>query len=433
MKTVLIIDESSLFREYLKTKLAEHEMEVEAITASNNLEGLSKMRIVYPDLIILDYPLSNHTYIDVLKEKKLNPNTVKVPVILTAQKIDQQKILDLIPFGVRKVFTKPVKIDVFFKTLSDLLGVRYKIDESPGIVDVHVNDEIIFIELAQGLNEDKLDLLSFKIKELIDLYEIKYPRIIIMCSDLNLKGVEIHKLEKLLNILLKVSKAKHRAIRILTADEVIKKFIADQKEYAEFKLVSTLPEALDGLITDKTTPASEETGAEQKNNEAEELLEDLGDSFLAADEPGIVDSMQFRFEADFRTQNEAALKKAIRNMRIGAVDDDEIARELIKSAFLSTGCKIKTYSSGQEFLDDPENNQFDLVFLDIIMPQMDGFEVLNSLRGRNYQIPVVVLSALNKREMVVKAFQMGVKSYLVKPLNPADIFKKTIEILKPNF
>jgi DNA-binding NarL/FixJ family response regulator len=49
MKTVLIIDESPLFREYLKTKLAENELEVETVTACNNLEGLSKMRIVYPD------------------------------------------------------------------------------------------------------------------------------------------------------------------------------------------------------------------------------------------------------------------------------------------------------------------------------------------------------------------------------------------------
>jgi DNA-binding response OmpR family regulator len=428
MKTVLIIDESPLFREYLKTKLADHEMEVETVTAGNNLEALSKMRIVYPDLIILDYPLSNRTYMEVLKEKKLNPNTVKVPVILMAQKIDQKKILDLIPFGVKKVFTKPIKIDGFFKTLSNLLGVQYKIDESPGIVDVHVNDEIIFIELAKGLNEDKLDLLSFKIKELIDLYEIKFPRIIVMCSDINLKGAEIHKLEKLLNILLKISKAKHRAIRILTNDGVIKKFIADQKEYAEFMVASSLPEALDGLVMDRLPPNSE-----KNSGEAVELLEELGDRILGADEPRSTESMQFRFEADFRTQNIETLKEAIRNLRIGAVDDDYIAQVLIKNAFKSTGCRVTTYSNGMDFLQDPENNQFDLVFLDIMMPQLDGFEVLNELRGRNYQIPVIVLSALSKREMVIKAFQMGVKSYLIKPLNPGAIFKKTIEILKPNF
>jgi DNA-binding response OmpR family regulator len=365
---------------------------------------------------------------DVLKEKKINPNTVKVPVILTAQKIDQQKILDLVPFGVRRVFTKPIKIDVFFKTLSELLGVHYTIDGSPGIVDVHVNDEIIFIELAQGLNEDKLDLLSFKIKELIDLYEIKFPRIIVMCSDLKLKGVEIHKLEQLLNILLRVSKTKHRAIRILTNDGVIKKFIADQKEYAEFKVASTLTEVLDGLVIDRPHPASEKNGDEDG-----ELLEELGGGILEAEEFRGSESMQFRFETDFRTQNTEILKEAIRNLRIGAVDDDEIARELIRSAFKSAGSKVKTYSSGSDFLKDPENNQFDLVFLDIMMPQMDGFEVLNELRNQNYQTPVVVLSALSKREMVVKAFQMGVKSYLIKPLNPEDVFKKTVEILKPNF
>jgi DNA-binding response OmpR family regulator len=47
--------------------------------------------------------------------------------------------------------------------------------------------------------------------------------------------------------------------------------------------------------------------------------------------------------------------------------------------------------------------------------------------------PVIVLSAVTQRESVIRAFQMGVKSYLIKPLKPDDIFKKSLEILKANF
>jgi DNA-binding response OmpR family regulator len=68
-----------------------------------------------------------------------------------------------------------------------------------------------------------------------------------------------------------------------------------------------------------------------------------------------------------------------------------------------------------------------------MMPKVDGFTVLKELRSRDIVQPVIVLSAVTQRDTVVKAFQSGIKSYLVKPLKPADILKKALEILRPNF
>jgi DNA-binding response OmpR family regulator len=59
--------------------------------------------------------------------------------------------------------------------------------------------------------------------------------------------------------------------------------------------------------------------------------------------------------------------------------------------------------------------------------------VLKVLQSRDIRYPVIVLSAVTQRETVIKAYQMGIKSYLVKPLKPEDIFKKSMEILKANF
>jgi DNA-binding response OmpR family regulator len=67
------------------------------------------------------------------------------------------------------------------------------------------------------------------------------------------------------------------------------------------------------------------------------------------------------------------------------------------------------------------------------MPNVDGFEVLKALQAREISYPVIVLSAINQRETMIKAVQMGVKSYLVKPLRPEDILIKAIETLKPNY
>lgn len=431
------------------------------------------MRLESPDLILLDYPMGD-SYMQVLMGKKLNPNTVKVPVILMAQKIDQEKIIELLPYGVKKVFTKPLKVDALFKTVSELLGVNYVIDTSAGIMDVHVNGDILFIELARGLNHDKLDMLYYRITELLALYEMSIPRIIIMLSDLNLnlKGgaagsADVGKLEKLLRLLLKASKAKRRILQILTTDESIRQFVTERREYAEYRMVSTLQEAMALLCAGEkpaeeakakapetkagapeakapaeegeASPETEDAGAEDVDADAE-VLEDIEDhveskgTILNADDPKSEEVMLLRFDRDFRKHlTTEALREHIRNLRIGTVDDDGIIQELIRNIFETMGASVKTYSNGAEFLKDPEKTRFDLVFLDLIMPDIDGFAVLQQLHASNYEPPVIILSALNKQEMVIKAFQMGVKSYLFKPLNPEDVFKKTLEILKPNF
>jgi DNA-binding response OmpR family regulator len=452
-KNVLVIDESPLLREYLKTKLLDTQGEVVVDTVGSSNEAAAKMRLESPELILLGYPLSD-TYMQVLQEKKLNPNTVKTPVILMAQKIDQEKIIELIPFGVKKVFTKPFKADALFKTISELLGVKYAIDSSPGITDVHVNDDILFIELAQGLNDDKLDILYYKVRELLALYEMNTPRIIIMLSDLNLLGDNTaliagspgaEKLEKLLRLLLKAAKAKHRILQILTKDEHIRKFVAERREYAEFRMISTLQEAMDLLYSGEKPvgekPSAADTTAEAPAEESDaEVLEEIADqmesrgTILNADDPKAEEAMLLRFDKDYRKHlSNESLRELIRNLRIGAVDDDTIILDLIRNIFEAVGASVKTYSNGAEFLREPEKALFDLVFLDLIMPDVDGFTVLQQLQNNNYQTPVIVLSSMNKQELVIKAFQMGVKSYLFKPVNPEDVFKKTLEILKPNF
>ena len=155
---------------------------------------------------------------------------------------------------------------------------------------------------------------------------------------------------------------------------------------------------------------------------------------MNADDPKTREVLLLRFDKDDRKHlTVEALRELIRNLRIGAVDDDGIILELIRNIFETAGASVKTYSSGTEFLKEPEKARFDLVFLDLIMPDIDGFAVLKQLQADNYEPPVIILSALNKQEMVIKAFQLGVKSYLFKPLNPEDVFKKTLEILKSNF
>jgi len=80
-----------------------------------------------------------------------------------------------------------------------------------------------------------------------------------------------------------------------------------------------------------------------------------------------------------------------------------------------------------------DSTEYDLAFLDLNMPKVDGFAVLKALQDREISYPIIILSTVNQRETMIKAIQMGVRSYLVKPLRAEDVFTKAIEILKANF
>ena len=420
MKQILIIDESPLVREYLQLKLDVRNIEV--TTAISTLDGISKLRTQIPDLIIIDYYLKKAGCFEVLKRKKESPNTVNTPVIIMAQHIDQSRIIKLLPYNVKKVFTKPIKIDALCATITEILGVPFDIDESPGIVEVHVNEDIIFVEIAQGLNRDKLDLLYFKIRELIVLYRIRLPKIIVMLSDITLGFADGLNVQKLLEVILESSGVARQNLRFLTKNAFLRKFIEGQKGYSGIEVVSNLQHAMDGLIKEFADPA------EYEGKEAEIIEKKV----LSADTRAPGETIQLRFKAETRS-NRKDIQDLIGNLKIAAVDDDFVTQELIKLTFKSAGSSVKTYSDGDEFLTDVKAEHFDLIFLDLLMPKVDGFSVLRALKTDRIYHPVIVLSAVSQRNTVIQAFKMGIKSYLIKPLKADDIFTTAMEILRSSF
>lgn len=421
MKHVVIIDESPLFREYLRMKLSDAGLEV--IVAINGLDGIAKIRNNPPDLVIIDYHLSRQSCIEVLREKKKNPNTASIPVIVTAQKIDQKKIIELVPYNVKKVFTKPIKIDALFATLSEFLQVQFDLDDTPSIIETHVNDNILFIEIAKGLNREKLDLLRFKILELIDLYDIKVPKVIVMLSDIKLSFADAANLQKLFDTVLQTSRAKPRHIRVLTHDDFARKFITGKKEYEGIEVTANLQYALDGLLAEMD--GSTEFG--------EKKAEIISEKILQAEEHAVSESLMLKFgnEDSRKSFNLETMKERMQDMQIAAVDDDFVIQELVKTTFEQIGARVEAYPDGKSFLDAVGTKGYDLVFLDLIMPNIDGFKVLQELKARDIQLPIIVLSAVTQRESVIRAFQAGVKSYLIKPLKPMEILKKTMEVVRP--
>jgi len=424
-KTILIIDESDLFRDYLKTRLSRFPVNVES--AVNGLDGVVKMRNLLPDIVILDYNLTRKSVREVLEEKKNNANTASIPVILTSQKIDKNRLLELVPYNIKKVFMKPIKLDSLYSTLTELLGIPFQIETTPCIIEAHVNDNIIFIEIAKGLNREKIDLLRFKIQELAELYSIRNPRLLVMMSDMELSFVDGPNIELLLGALMERANAKAHHIKILTNIPFVNTFVSGHSEFSEIEVVSNLQYAMDGLLTDYNPDI--ENG--------ERKAEIISERVLAAQKPlagAAGEAIEMRFDAEKKKQYSLeAIKEVGRDLSIAVVDDDFVIQELVKTTFAAINASVSAYSNGRDFLEAAPAKNFDLVFLDILMPGIDGFEVLKRLNADEIDIPVIILSAVSQREAVMRAFEQGVKSYLIKPLKPDQILKKTLEILKANF
>ncbi len=423
MKKILVIDESPLFRKYLKDKLEEYNFEV--ILGVNGLDGMVKMRSCIPDLIIMDYYLSRQSSLNVLQQKTENPNTAAVPVIMASNKIDKKKLLEIAKYNVKKFFNKPLKIDALLKGVSEFLDIKLELDTTPCIIEAHFNDEILFIEISRGLNQEKIELLKFKIIELLDLYKKQSPKILIILSDINLTKDDSGKLKSLLSTILETSRSPVKAVRILTSSAFIKEYIGDHEKFRMIEVTENLNQAMDGLLELKVSGFIDE---------GHKIVRD---DFLTSSAPA-KEGESIRLGMDDLGMDGSGMdgreaRRIAKDIVIAAVDDDLVIQELIKTTFSKTGWQIKCFENGKKFTDSLADSTFDLVFLDMMMPEMNGLEVLQYLKARRIETPVIVLSALSQKETVAKAIGYGVKSYMIKPLKPDSILTKTAEILQMNF
>ncbi len=111
---------------------------------------------------------------------------------------------------------------------------------------------------------------------------------------------------------------------------------------------------------------------------------------------------------------------AARAERILVVDDIEDNRQLLIRRLRREGfAEIATAADGAEALERIAREPFDLVLLDVMMPNLDGYQMLERLRaaGRLHELPVIVVSALNEIDSIVRCIQLGAVDYLPKPFN----------------
>ena len=117
--------------------------------------------------------------------------------------------------------------------------------------------------------------------------------------------------------------------------------------------------------------------------------------------------------------------------KILVVDDDAHIRELVGVFLRNEGFDVYEAADGREALARLETVKADLVILDVMMPNMDGWELAQELRGgHDFDVPLLMLTARGETSQKIKGFGLGADDYLVKPFEPLELVARVKALLK---
>ena len=106
--------------------------------------------------------------------------------------------------------------------------------------------------------------------------------------------------------------------------------------------------------------------------------------------------------------------------RVLVVDDNEMNRDMLSRRLLRLNYEVIMAEDGEQALAMVREQNFDLVLLDIMMPNISGYEVLERIKADDAtrHIPVIMISAVDDLDSVVRCIELGAEDYLFKPFNP---------------
>ena len=115
-----------------------------------------------------------------------------------------------------------------------------------------------------------------------------------------------------------------------------------------------------------------------------------------------------------------------------AVDDEPVALDMLEGFLLPDGYELMFASNGPEALTQIEKSPPDIVLLDVMMPEMNGFEVCQRLKGdkRWHHIPIILVTALSSTEDLVQGLDSGADDFLNKPVDSVELRARVRSLLR---
>lgn len=126
----------------------------------------------------------------------------------------------------------------------------------------------------------------------------------------------------------------------------------------------------------------------------------------------------------------AAMTKLERTERILVVEDEDSIRDLVSTALRFTGFPVSTAASGREAIAEARNEEFDLLILDVNLPDVDGYEICRKLRADGSKVAVIFLTARDDPSDLKTGFTAGGDDYLTKPFSLEELMLRIDAVLR---
>lgn len=119
-------------------------------------------------------------------------------------------------------------------------------------------------------------------------------------------------------------------------------------------------------------------------------------------------------------------------VRILVIDDDPALLDIIKRMLTRVGADVAIVETGTAGLETLKHTRFELLILDLMLPDIDGFDILERLRkdSRYDEMPILILSAVVNSDMISRGLEMGADAYLTKPYLPNTLTGRVSALLE---
>lgn len=120
----------------------------------------------------------------------------------------------------------------------------------------------------------------------------------------------------------------------------------------------------------------------------------------------------------------------MQSMKLLIVDDEQKIRQLIAKYADFEGYTYAEAENGMQAVEITRSETFDLIILDIMMPELDGFSAAREIRKTNSSVPIILLSARGEEYDKIHGFELGIDDYVVKPFSPKELMLRVGAVLR---
>ena len=418
MPMILLVDDEEMNRDFLQRRLQKRGYEV--TTAVDGADACARTAALRPDLILMDVMMPNMDGLEATRSLRAAPATCNIPVIaLTARAMagDREKVIEA---GCDDYATKPIDMPELLEKIQTLLGKQALLttrrDELLTSVQamIEISDRILADGRSQirplfGEDVRKLHGAALELRGLIERVLSAVPFDVVASDESRtFRSRARHDMLNKLNPVINYSEMWLEE----AADEGLEGFIP------ELSLLREMGKRCYGLLdTIVELPRLELPRLELSRSDLPHS--DLPRSDLQRGETALPTPDLTRIETLVQRMTAQQAGQRTQTGRLLIVDDNDINRDILRRLLEAQGHVVADAPDGEQALELLGRESFDLVLLDVVMPRMDGFEVLMRLKSdsRLREIPVIMISALNEINYVVSCIKLGAEDYLNRPYN----------------